>query len=95
MDKLLWLVVGFVAGSVGGAAASEAVRRCGCEDPWQAGNGQVGNGNGANGDFLAIEDRARKALQYAEDFGYDALSEAQLLAIKAWEAASGVNGAIA
>ena len=83
MDRLLWLVVGFVAGSVGGAVANEAISRCGCV------GASPGDQNGAmgmlEGELADLELAARKALQHAEQFGYDTLTDAQLLAINAWD----------
>jgi len=82
MDRLLWLVVGFVAGSVGGAVANEAIGRCGC-----AGSPDNAEGGMAmlEGELADIELAARNAVQHAEQFGYDTLSDAQQLAIQAWQ----------
>ncbi len=86
MDRFLWLVVGFVAGSIGGAAANEAISRCGCAP--ESGS-LADNGAGAlallEGELADVELAARAAVQHAQQFGYDTLSEAQILAINAWE----------
>ena len=83
MDRFLWLVVGFVAGSVGGAVANEAISRCNCAPV------PIGDDDGGmamlEGELADIELAARSALQHAEQFGFDTLSEAQQLAIQAWE----------
>jgi len=80
-----WFLVGAVAGMFGGAVANEwRHMRCQCapRGALTGGAPQLSLG-AANG----LEQAAREAMQYAQQWGVDALSSAQIAAIDAWELA--------
>lgn len=80
--KFGWFVVGAVAGIFGGAAANEFRHmRCSC-NPRTALNGP----NGAPA-VSQLEQDAHDAMVYAQQWGVDALSSAQIAAIDAWDQA--------
>mgnify|MGYP006410679021 FL=1 len=75
-----WFVVGALAGMFGGAVANEWKHTsCSCHPR--------GALTGPNGARVAsqLEQDARDAMQFAQQWGMDALSSAQIQAIDAWD----------
>ena len=80
-----WFIVGAVSGIFGGAVINEWKHtKCSCVQR------KVLDGNAVAllpSEVSGLEEQARNAMQYAQQWGMDALNQAQIDAIDAWDMA--------